>query len=119
MGKKEVFTRIDEELYKKIKEKGYKISDLIKLGYEYKEKSGDILTEEKIKEIINEFKKISEDIKKTLQIFNIIKEEINEIIEYISSSKSKLLSKILPSKYDFARILDEIIEKLEDLKKKL
>ena len=119
MGKKEVFTRIDEELYKKIKEKGYKLSDLIKLGYEYKEKSGNILTEDKIKELIEEFRKISGDIKKTLAIFNIVKEEIDDIKAYISASKSKILSKIFPSKYDFARILDEINDKLEDLKSKL
>ena len=68
MSKKEVFTRIDENLYKKIKERGYKISELIELGFEYKEKRDKILSEENIRNILEELKS-SGKLNKTFKYF--------------------------------------------------
>ncbi|HIP89992.1 MAG TPA: hypothetical protein EYH22_00340, partial [Candidatus Nanopusillus sp.] len=93
MGKKEVFTRIDEELYKNIKKKGYKFSELIKLGYEYKEKQGDILTEEGIKRVLDELREVNNEFRETLKIVKILKTKIVEIEEFAKNSRSKISSK--------------------------
>lgn len=116
MGKKEVFTRIDEELYKNIKKKGYKLSELIKLGYEYKEKQGDILTEEGFKRILNELREVNNEFRETLKVVKILKIKISEIEEFIRNSRSKIASKLFPSKYDMINILSELERKLQELK---
>ena len=116
MGKKEVFTRIDEELYKNIKKKGYKLSELIKLGYEYKEKQGDILTEDGIKKILDELREVNNEFRETLKVVKILKIKISEIEEFIRNSRSKIASKLFPSKYDMINILSELERKLQELK---
>ena len=116
MGKKEVFTRIDEELYKNIKKKGYKLSELIKLGYEYKEKQGDILTEDGVKKILDELREVNNEFRETLKVVKILKIKISEIEEFIRNSRSKIASKLFPSKYDMINILSELERKLQELK---
>ncbi len=119
MGKKEVFTRIDEELYKNIKKKGYKFSELIKLGYEYKEKQGDILTEEGIKRVLDELREVNNEFRETLKIVKILKTKIVEIEEFAKNSRSKISSKFFPSKYDMINVLNELEKKLQELKEYL
>jgi len=119
MGKKEVFTRIDEELYKNIKKKGYKLSELIKLGYEYKEKQGNILTEEGIKRVLDELREVNNEFRETLKIVKILKTKIVEIEEFVKNSRSKISSKFFPSKYDMINVLNELEKKLQELKEYL
>ena len=119
MGKKEVFTRIDEELYKNIKKKGYKLSELIKLGYEYKEKQGNILTEEGVKKVLDELREINKEFREALKVVKILKIKISEIEECIKNSRSKITSKFFPSKYDMINVLNTLERKLQEMKELL
>lgn len=115
MAKKEVFTRIDEDLYYKIKEKGYKFSELIRLGYEYKENNDQILNKEYIDKIVNELKDISKDLRNIVLQNKYIKDRLEELRIYINHSKTKISSRFWPSKYDMISILDTINKKIDDI----
>ena len=115
--KKEIFTRIDYELYEKIKEKGYKISELIELGFKYKEK--DAITEEKLCKFLSELNNAINEIKTISKPVKLVVDYLNELEEFISVSKSRISSKIFPSKYDAINTLSEIEKRIKELKSKI
>lgn len=104
MYKKQVSTTIDERLYNEIKEKGYKISELIELGLRYKEERE--ITKEKIEEIINRIEYITKDW---------IKEKLNEIKEYIREERERILERNIIRKNDVDKILSSIEEKIDEI----
>lgn len=104
MSKKQISTSIDEKLYWKIKEKGYKISELIELGLKYKEEYE--LSPKKIEEIIKKIEYIVDD--RT-------REKIKKIKDYIREEKEKLLTKHVIRKNDVIESLENIEKKLDEL----
>jgi len=111
--KKQISTTIDERLYKEIKEKGYKISDLIEKGLEYLEKENKVLNKEYLENLI---KKLEESINKISEITNEgIKNKINELLEFLESERDELMSKKIISRYDVDRAFLRIEEKIKEL----
>jgi len=111
--KKQISTTIDERLYKEIKEKGYKISDLIEKGLEYLEKENKVLNKEYLENLI---KRLEESIDKVSEITNEgIKKKINELLEFLESERDELMSKKIISRYDVDRSFIRIEEKIKEL----
>ncbi|MEM1782437.1 MAG: hypothetical protein QW483_00920 [Nanopusillaceae archaeon] len=65
--KKQISTLIDEKLYYEIKEKGYKISELIEKGLIYLEKNQKILSESYIESLINKMCNLSDKLEKVVE----------------------------------------------------
>jgi len=115
--RKEIFTRIDYKLYKKIKEKGYTFSELIELGYEYKE--GKQVTTETLKSFLNDLRKTNEEIREVIKPLKSIIKDLEDLEKIINISRSRISSKIFPSKYETLNILSEIEKKIKDIKSKI
>lgn len=111
--KKQISTSIDEKIYYEIKEKGYKISELIEKGLEYIEKNQKILSESYIESLINKLCEISDKLK------NIVEEntrnKIIKIIEIIEEERENLLSKKIISRSDINRSFSKIIEEIRNI----
>ncbi|MEM0379352.1 MAG: hypothetical protein QXR54_02220 [Nanopusillaceae archaeon] len=109
--KKQISTLIDEKIYREIKEKGYKISELIEKGLEYVEKSKKILSESYIESIINKIYDLS------IKLENIIEEntknKILKIVDVIEKERESLLEKKIISRSDINRSFSKIIEEIE------
>lgn len=111
--KKEVSTTIDYDLYLKIKEKNYKISELIRLGYEYLENG-------KVKNVEDVLKKLDEILQKNAKYSNMyFYEKLKEIYDYILEIETEILSRSIINKYDLKRAFSLIKSKIEDIMEKL
>lgn len=114
MSKKQVSTSIDEDLYYKIKEKGYKISELIYYGYIYMENGEkSIYNKEYVDNLIKELEELSKDIKNLVR--ENLKNKLESILDLIEKEREKLVNKNIITKYDFIRSLDSIKDYIEDL----
>jgi len=111
--KRQISTTIDERLYKEIKEKGYKISDLIEKGLEYLEKENKVLNKEYLENVI---KRLEESINRINEITNeSIKNKIKDLLEFLESEREELMSKKIMSRYDIDRSFMRIEEKIKEL----
>jgi len=111
--KKQISTTIDERLYKEIKEKGYKISDLIEKGLEYVEKENKLLNKEYLESVI---KKLEESVNKISEITNeSIRNKVKDLLEFLESEREELMSKKIMSRYDIDRSFMRIEEKIKEL----
>jgi len=111
--KKQISTTINEKVYKEIKERGYKISDLIEKGLEYLEKENKVLNKEYLENLI---KRLEESINKISEITNEnIKKKISELLEFLESEREELMSKKIISRHDIDRSFIRIGEKIKEL----
>ncbi|MEM1804476.1 MAG: hypothetical protein QW184_02090 [Nanopusillaceae archaeon] len=111
--KRQISTLIDEKIYKEIKERGYKISELIEKGLEYVEKNRKVLSESYIESIINKVYNLS------IKLENVIEEntknKILKIIDLIEKERKNLLEKKIISRSDINRSFSKIIEEIEKI----
>ncbi len=112
--RKEVFTRIDYSLYQKIKEKNYKIADLIRIGYEFSEGIIEPPSppREKIEELMNKIDDLNKKLDKISFAFENLRRELENLKQIVTSTKKRISERLFPSKADMLSSLKEIEDKI-------